>query len=209
MTEPVPRAAPPATLVGAVMVLTVAACLGAALGWPLPERTLSGWQVTAVPASLLALITGTAVVCVLVAAALVRPASLGSPAAVGTWWAVTVAAAAALVWNDLYFAALSTGDGGAVIPVFDWMFTFVPAVVVGAVTRRLGRPRQLRAVLGTAVVAVPLLGLSWAVTGESGAVVDNLLGGIYGAVIFGVVPLLLAFLVTRAPASGAPVTPAR
>jgi hypothetical protein len=197
------RPAPPALLAGAAVVLAVAASLAAALGWPLPERTLSGWQVADVPASLLTLIVGVAVVCLVVASALVRAGSLGSRTATWTWRAVGVLAAAALVWNDLYFAALN--GGGAIIPVFDWLFAFVPALILGVTTRGLGRPAQLRAVLGTAVITLPLLGLGWAVTGEGGAVLEGLAEGMYAAAIFGVVPLVIAYAITRAPANRTPV----
>ena len=142
---------------------------------------------------------GTAVVCLAVAAVLSRPASLGSPAATATWWVMAVASALALIWNDLYFAALASGKSGAVIPVFDWLFTFLPALVVGLVTSRHGRAAHLRATLGTAIVTVPLLGLGWSISGEGGTLPGALAGGLYSAAVFGVVPLLLAMVLTRGP----------
>lgn len=193
------RPRPPVLLAGAAVALAVGACLLGSLGWARPERTTSGWQVAAVPASLLAVVVATGLVCLAVAVVLVRPSSLGLRPATGAWWAMALLSVGAQVWNDLYVAALGD-DGGAVIPVFDWLFTFVPALVVGVVTRRQGRRTQLRATLGTGVVALPLLGLGWALYGAFGGVAAGLGGGLYAAAVFGLVPFVLAVLLTRAPA---------
>jgi hypothetical protein len=103
--------------------------------------------------------------------------------------AVALLAAAALVWNSLYAAALSTADQGPVIPVFHWLFTFAPALVAGWLfTPRA--PGQRRAVaLGTGIVTVPLLGLSWALLDASGAGVPALGEALWDTAVFGVAPL--------------------
>ena len=186
---------PPAQLAGIAVALTALACVIGALSWPAPTRTTSGWQVADVAPSLLALVAGTGLVCLAVAAALVAPRTLGSRTAAATWWVMAVAAVLAQVWNDLYFAALA-GTGG-VIPVFDWLFTFVPALVVGLVVRRHGPAAHLRATIGTGVVTLPMLALGWALVSQQESTVGALAGGLYATALFGALPLLVAVGVTR------------
>ena len=186
---------PPAQLAGIAVALTALACVIGALSWPAPTRTTSGWQVADVAPSLLALVAGTGLVCLAVAAALVAPRALGSRPAAATWWVMAVASVLAQVWNDLYFAALA-GTGG-VIPVFDWLFTFVPALVVGLVVRRHGPAAHLRATIGTGVVTLPMLALGWALVSQQESTVGALAGGLYATALFGALPLLVAVGVTR------------
>ncbi|MGY1821877.1 hypothetical protein [Geodermatophilus sp. SYSU D00079] len=182
--------------------LTLLACAVGALGWPLPDRTPSGWQVTDVPAPLLAVVVGGAVLCLALAAGLVHLRAFGSPLAAGAWLALVVATAGALVWHALFLAALvDTGDG-PVIPVFDGLLTSVPAFVVGLGTRRHGRAVQTRAVLATAVATLPLVGLGWSLTDGTTGLLPALSGGVYSATVFGVLPVVVALAVTRAAAPG-------
>jgi hypothetical protein len=202
--DPVAGARSPAVLATVATGLTLLACVVGAAGWPLPDRTTSGWQVADVPASLLAVVAGSAVVCLAVAAVLVRPRAFGSPLAAGTWLALVVAAAAALVWHAIFLAALvDTGDG-PVIPVFDGLLTFVPAFVVGLVTRPYGLAVQTRAVLATAVATLPLVALGWSLTDGTTGLLPALSGGVYSTAVFGVLPMVVALAVTRA-AGPAPV----
>ena len=99
------------------------------------------------------------------------------------------------MWTDLFLAALSTDDG-PVIPVFDWLYTAVPALIVGLATRSAGGRAQLRATLGTAVVTLPLFALGWALLDSSGGVVA-FLGALYSTAFLGVVPLVIAVAATR------------
>ncbi|MGY1858008.1 hypothetical protein [Modestobacter sp. SYSU DS0290] len=184
----------PLPLAAAAVLLTAAVGVVGSLDWPAPRRTLSGWQVADVPASLLALVVGAALVCLAVAALLTRPWALGSTAATATWGALAVAAAFAQGWNDVYFAALS--DEGGVIPVFDWLFTFVPVLLVGVAARSLGRRAHLRATVGMGVLTLPMLALGWALYGDAG-LTEALFGSLYAAAIFGAVPLLIALAITR------------
>ena len=174
-------------------------CLVAAVGalgsWASPERITTGWQVADVPPSLLGLTLATAGVCLAVAAILVRPRDLPGRVAPAIWWAAVVTAAAALVWHDLFLAALGrTGD--AAIPVIDWLFTLLPAAVVGLATRRAGSRTQLRAILGTAVVTLPLYALGWGLfsSAEGWSAVTNTLRA---TGFLGVIPLLVAVVATR------------
>jgi hypothetical protein len=176
------------------VLLTTGAALLGTLGWEVPTRTTSGWQVTDVPAELLAVLIATAAVCLAVAALLTRPGELG-PAVVATWWGMAAAAALALVWNDLYFASLR-GDGG-IIPVFDWLFTFLPALLVGLVARRRGRTAHLRATMGIAVLTLPMFALGWAITSTADFGIA-FAGALYTAGILGAVPLIVAVFLTRA-----------
>jgi hypothetical protein len=180
----------------AVALTCVAAAVGALVAWPSPERTTSGWQVADVPPSTAGLVLGAAVLCLALAAALVRPRSLPGRLAPATWWSLALASAFALAWNAAYSAALSAAVVGAVIPVFHWLFTFVPALVAGLTTRAAGSRAQLRATLGTAVVTLPLFALGWALLASSGGLVA-LLGALYSTALLGVVPLVVAVAATR------------
>ena len=196
--EPAPAAGqPPALLIaGTAVALAVALTLLGALGWPSPERTLSGWQVADVPASTSALVSAAALVCLTVAALLARPAGWRAPVGAAVWWALAVASAFAGAWNDLFFAALATSGDGAVIPVFDGFFTFTPALVAALVTIPQGRVVQLRAGLSTAVVSLPLLALSWALYGAPAGFGRAVTGTLLTTGFFGVLPLAVALALT-------------
>lgn len=75
-TRPTTSARGPAAVAAVAVALTcAAAALGTLPDWASPVRTLSGWQVAAVPPGTLAVVVAVAAVCVAVAAALVRPGS--------------------------------------------------------------------------------------------------------------------------------------
>ena len=186
----------PGPVVRAAVVLTcVASAVGALVPWASPERSTSFWQVVDVPPSTAGLVLGAAAVCLVLAGLLVRPSSLPGRAAPVTWWLMTLASAFALAWNAVYAAALSTVVSGAVIPVFHWLFTFVPALVVGLATRAAGPREQLRAILGTAVVSLPLFALGCALLVPSGGL-TAILGALYSTALLGVVPLGIAVAAT-------------
>ncbi|WNV73571.1 hypothetical protein [Geodermatophilus sp. DSM 44513] len=200
-TRTPPAATGPVGIAAVAALLTGAAATVGALGWPAPERTLSGWQVADVPPATLLVVAGTALVSLAAATVLVRPATLPAWAA-ATWWLLVLASVFALGWNAVFSAALSTDDG-PVIPVFHWLFTLVPALVVGLQLRRAGARALLRGALGTAVVTLPLFALGWALLTSSGSP-DGLSGALAGVpdtvrvtAVLGVVPLLLAVAATR------------
>ena len=186
---------PPALLGGVALALTVLAALLGSLTWPVPRRISSGWQVADVPPSLLALVGATGLGCLAVAALLITPRSLGSRAGTATWWVLAAASVAAQVWNGLYLASLS--QTGGTLPVFLWLFTFVPALVVGLVTRRSGAAVHLRATVGLAVVTLPMLGLGWPLAAQADTVGRALAGSLYTAAFLGVLPLVGAVALTR------------
>jgi hypothetical protein len=198
--DPAPGARSPGVLVATTTALTLLACAAAARGWPLPVSTPSGWRVSAVPPSLFTLVAGTAVLCLAVATGLVRPAGLGSRAVAGTWCLVAAAAAAALGWRDVLLAAVdATGD--SVVPELDGGLVFAAALLAGLLTLRRGRDVQLTAVLGTAVVTLPLVGLGWSLTDGTTGLVTALSGGVYAVGVFGVLPVLLAVALSRVATS--------
>jgi hypothetical protein len=126
--------------VAVIAVLTVAATVVGTLEWPLPERVSGGWQIADIPTSLIALLTVSTLICLLAATALtVRSPGLrlGEPAALG-WLLIALSAAGALVFNALVLAADAAVVVGALIPVFHWLFTLVPALLAGAVAARRG-----------------------------------------------------------------------
>ncbi|MGY1634871.1 hypothetical protein ACI784_24480 [Geodermatophilus sp. SYSU D01186] len=199
MTDASGTTAPPGPgpVGGVAAVLTVAAAVVGALPWPSPERTRSGWQVADVPPSLWGLVVGAALLCLVAAGLLVRPRSLPGRLAPVTFWLVCLASVFALGWDALYAAALSDGTSGAVIPVFHWLFTSVPAFVVGLAVRDAGPRTQLRATLGTAVVTLPLFTLGWALLAPPWAS-DTARDALLTTAVLGVVPLSLAVALTRA-----------
>ena len=176
---------------GAVLVLSVAAAVVGALGWPSPARTSSGWQVAEVPTSLLILLLGAGLLCLAVAAALSRPWQLPWPITV-VWWLFGLIAIGAHTWNDLYFAAMADPLGGNMIPVFDGFFTFLPALVVGLAAIPAGPRAQLRAGLGTAVVGVPLLTLGWSLFSAPQGFWSAAVYSLWPGALFGVAPVVVA-----------------
>ncbi|WP_167761109.1 hypothetical protein [Geodermatophilus sp. DF01-2] len=187
----------PGPVAAAAVALTCAAtAAGTLVAWPSPDRTTSGWQVADVPPSTAGLVVATVLICLAVAAVLVRPGSLPGRLAPAAWWAFVLASAFALAGRALYFAALAEDTLGAVIPVLDWLFTLVPALAVGLATRRAGRRTRLRAILGTAVVTLPPFALGWALLESTGGVA-TFLGALYSTAFLGVVPLVVAVAATR------------
>jgi hypothetical protein len=189
------------TIVG-IAVLTVAAILLGQRDWAVPERVLRDWQVAAVPSSLTALVLGATATCLLVGAAVtLRDAALRprDPAFL-VWLVVCLVAVAALVWNALVLAADSQVVIGAIIPVFHWMFTFVPALLVGYAARGLGVSRAVAAALGTGVVTLPLFGLGWSLFSSREAVATGIGNSLWNTVILGVAPLVIAAAITRSSA---------
>ena len=156
------RAWPWARPAAAIVTLTVLVTLVAAYPWPRPERAMTSiWQVSDVPVALWGLLVGTAAVCVLSAVVLgprgagVRP---GDPAVVA-WKVLLLLAAAALVWNALYAAALSATSYGGLMPIFHWSFTLVPALLAGGLFGSRERATRWAAAFGTGVVTVPMFHL--------------------------------------------------
>ena len=146
----------------AIVVLTLLVGASGLVDWPKPElSTTSPWLVAEVPAALWALVLGTAVICITVAAWVTATAAglrLGDRLLL-SWLALVLVSAAALVWNALYAAALSSAGSGAIIPIFHWLFTLVPAVLAGALFTHRGREERWAAALGTGVVTLPLFHL--------------------------------------------------
>jgi hypothetical protein len=190
---PPPTPLPRAPIVAAG-VLTASVSTVGLLPWPRPflaGTTESGWNVSGVPEAMSVLVLGTAMVCVAVGAVLtfrltgLRP---WQPTALG-WLLLAVLAAGALVWNALYSAALSVMDFGAVIPIFHWLFTFVPAFLAAALFIRRGRQVRWAAALGTGVVTLPLfhLGSLLLVADDPGAA---LLSSVRMTAVLAVAPLV-------------------
>jgi hypothetical protein len=145
-----------------MVVLTLLVTGAGLLPWPRPALSqTTAWMVSDVPGPLWALVLGLAVLCIVVAST-VTARVLGTDRRDGAflaWSALVLVTAAALVWNALYAAALSTTSFGAVIPIFHWLFTFAPAVLAGGLFTRRGRRARMAAALGTGVVTVPLFHL--------------------------------------------------
>jgi hypothetical protein len=108
-----------------------------------------------------------------------------------------VLAAAALFWNSLVMAADAEFETGALIPVFHWAFTFVPALGAGLAARRRGSSTPLRLALGTGVVTVPLFAIGWSLFGSRDAFAAVVGNSLWNTLILGVAPLALAALVSK------------
>ncbi len=204
--DPTPADIPVAQVAAAVL-LTLLVTAAGFLTWPAPEWTgTPPWLLAGVPGPLWALVGGAAVACVLVATALTAaPAGLRwGDLRTALWLGVVLAAAAALVWNALYAASLSTIAFGAVIPVFHWLFTLVPALLAGLLFAHRGPAARRAAALGTGVVTLPLFHLSWVLldAGSGGSPLEAL----WPTLVLGALPLALAARAGGSPRSGA-VTP--
>ncbi|SDN76916.1 hypothetical protein SAMN05428965_1538 [Geodermatophilus sp. DSM 45219] len=189
----------------ATAVLGLSAATLGLLPWPPPVWSQSSlWLVADVPGALWVFLLVGAVVSIATAVALTwREADLGPRDLLAwAWSALVVLAAAALLWNALYAAALSTIDFGAPIPIFHWLFTFIPAVLAGSLFRHRGRRARWTAALGTGVVTVPLFALSWSllIPGLSLAGVANTL---WATGILGVAPLAVGVAAAGAMGGGA------
>jgi hypothetical protein len=187
------------TTVGVTGVLTVVAVVVGVREWALPERVLGGWQVAEVPRPLLALLVLGAVVCLVVATVLTMGGGqlrLGSPAGMA-WLAIVVVAAGALAFNALVLAADARYVVGALIPVLHWLFTFVPALLAGALTARRGAAVAVTAALGTGVVTMPLFALGWALFASREPFVGAVGSSLWLTAILGALPLLFAGVLVR------------
>lgn len=195
---------PWATVV-ATAVLTVAAILLGQRDWAVPERVLRDWQVAAVPSSMTALVLGVAATCLLVGAAVTLRGAALRPRdrAFLVWLVVCLLAAAALIWNALVMAADAEFETGAIIPIFHWAFTFVPALLVGIVARGLGPARAVAAALGTGVVTLPLFGLGWSLLSSRESPAAGIGNSLWTTVILGAVPLVIAAAISRSNAQSA------
>ncbi|SDF04760.1 hypothetical protein SAMN05660662_0862 [Blastococcus aurantiacus] len=189
----------------AVAVLTVGAVLLGQRDWAVPERVLRDWQVADVPSSLTALVLGVTATCLLVGSAVtLRGAALRPRDPVFlVWLAVSLLAAAALIWNALVLAADAEFQTGALIPVFHWMFTFVPALLTGLAARNRGAVRAVAAALGTGVVTVPLLGLGWSLFASRESMTAGLGNSLWATALLGVGPLVIAAAISRSSALSA------
>jgi hypothetical protein len=198
------RPGPPWATLVVTAFLTLAAVVVGQRDWAVPRRVLGGWQVAAVPGSLTVLLLSGTALCLVVGAwavrwdAGLRPGDLPFLA----WAAVSLLAAAALIWNALVMAANAAFETGAIIPVFHWMFTFVPALLAGLVARGLGAERARAAALGTAVVTLPLFGLGWALFASRESAGPAIGDSLWTTVIFGVVPLGIAVAIAGSSARG-------
>jgi hypothetical protein len=195
----------PWTTVAVTAVLTVVAILLGQRDWAVPERVLRDWQVAAVPSSLTALVLGLTATCLVVGAAVtLREAALRprDPAFL-VWLAVSLLAAAALIWNALVMAADAEFETGAIIPIFHWAFTFLPALLTGLAARGLGPARTVAAALGTGVVTLPLFGLGWSLLHSRESPAAGIGNSLWTTAVLGAVPLVVAAAIARSNALSA------
>ncbi len=194
-------------LVATIAVLTVGALGLGLLSWPRPEWSPSGAEiVSTVPTSLWALMAGASLVCLTVATLLTQATArlrLTEPAAVA-WLVIILLAASALVANAIYAAALGTIAFGALIPIFHWLFTFVPALLAVTVTQRRERRARVFSALGTGVVTVPLFALGDALLVSPRS---ELVGSLFFTLVFGAAPLAVAAAIAGAMGDEAPAAP--
>lgn len=149
-------------------------------------------MVSDVPGSVWLLVLGSAAVCLAAATACTARAAHLRAGDVRTWaWAGLLALiAAALVWSGLYDAAVSTIGPGAPIPIFHWLFSLAPAVLAGWLFAPCTRSERYAAALGTGVVSVPLLTLSFALFDPPGLSPAAVVTPLFMGAVLGVVPLI-------------------
>ncbi len=188
-----------------LLVLTVGAVLLGQRDWAVPERVLGGWQIAELPASLTVLLLAVTGVCLLAGAwAALGDARLAlRDRAFAVWLLVSLLAAAALIWNALVMAADAEFGTGAIIPVFHWAFTFVPALLAGLAARGLGAVRAVAVALSTGVVTVPLFGLGWSLLSSRESVTAGTGSALWITALLGVGPLVIAAAISRSSALSA------
>ena len=113
---------------------------------------------------------------------------------------MSLISAAALVWNALVMAADSEFETGAIIPVFHWAFTFVPALLTGFAARGLGPGRAVAAALGTGVVTLPLFGLGWSLLASRESLGAGIGSSLWATALLGVLPLAISAAIARSSA---------
>ncbi|WP_156036500.1 hypothetical protein [Blastococcus sp. URHD0036] len=186
----------------AITALGSAATILGLLQWPSPvwAGSAGGWLIEDVPAALWVFVLAMTVACMATAVILTwRSSSLRlRGVAFWLWLVLTVLAAAALIWNALYSAALSTIAFGAIIPIFHWLFTFVPAVVAGLIFGGHDGRARTSAALNTGVVTVPLFAMSWALLASDGLSLAGVAGVFLITVRLGVAPLAVGVIFARA-----------
>lgn len=189
-----PHAGLPRAVIAATAVLGLLTTMLGLLPWPQPLLVPgSTWLVADVPGPLWAFVLSTALACLGTAAVLLRQETglrFRSPV-LGAWLGLVVVAAAALVWNALYAAALSNRVFGGIIPIFHWLFTFTPALLAGWLFGGRGRRAGRVAALGTGVVTLPLFALSWSLfAGPDGFSLAGIAGLLYVTGVLSVAPLV-------------------
>ncbi len=206
-----PRPRRPWAALAATAVLTVGAVALGQRDWALPERVQGGFEVAAVPASLVALVLGVTAAGLLVGswAVLGRRAVRPGDAVFVAWLVVSLLAAAALTWNALFLATDAASEPGPIIPVFHWMFTSVPAVLVGLVARSRGGAAAFATALGTGVVTLPLLGLGWSLLASREPALTGFGNALWLTATFGVLPLVIALAIVGSSSPERPFTPVR
>lgn len=178
----------------ATVVLSLVATMLGLLPWPQPVWVpASTWLMIDVPGLLWAFVLSITLTCLGTAVVLLRRETglrLRDPVFLA-WLGLVMVAAAALVWNALYAAALSNRVFGAIIPIFHWLFTLTPAVLAGVLFNRRGRRARWAAALGTGVVTLPLFALSWALlSGPDGVSLPVIASLLQNTGILGVAPLV-------------------
>jgi hypothetical protein len=199
-----PRPRRPWATLTATAVLTVGAVALGQRDRALPERVQGGFQVAALPASLVALVLGLTAAGLLVGGwAVLREGAVRPRDAVFlAWLVVSLLAAAALTWNAFLLATLAASEPGPIIPVFHWMFTFVPAVLVGLAARRRGGTTASTAALATAAVSLPLLGLGWSLLASREPALTGFGTSLWNTAFFGVLPLVIALAIVASSSRG-------
>jgi len=170
-----PRVPPPLPTILAISVLTVAAAAVGQWDWAVPERVLSGWQVSAVPHSLTAMLVLTSLTCLL--------------------------AGAGTTLHDGRLRLRDPAFVGWLVVVLHWAFTFVPALLAGLAAHARPPATALASALGTGVVTVPLLALGFSLFASREPFATGLAGSLWTTVVLGLLPLALAALVARNLAS--------
>jgi hypothetical protein len=152
----------------------------------------SSWMVSAVPGSVWILVLGSTAACVAAAVGLTaRAVDLRARSSLTWAWVGLLAlSAAALVWSAIYNSALSTIDFGAPIPIFNWLFSFAPAFLAGVVFAQRSREERYAVALGTGVVTVPLIGLSWALLYPAGISLAGAFAPLAMTALLGAGPLI-------------------
>lgn len=145
-----------------VSVCTVCGYLTGFLPVGSPVRVASVFQVTQVPGRLwLLLVLWTVILLTLAQLCTKNLIVTDHRRVLHAWTVLQIVLVIVLVFNALVLAAEGAADSGAPIPIFHWLFTFIPTVLAALVTRRRGNYQGTRAAFASGILSVPFFALSW------------------------------------------------
>ncbi|GAA2015869.1 hypothetical protein JL107_09470 [Nakamurella flavida] len=203
------RDATTALLIVALGALTIAAVFVGSLPWPqrvwVPgTRSSMVGRLLDEPLPVWLLLIATAAVTIATALVLFRRLPEPAPPRWFPWVLAVLLVVTAAVGslNALFFAGPAGPSVGPIIPIFHWMFTFVPSLVIGSLGAVATGRHGLPAALAAAVVAVPMQALSWSLLVRFNKSSPAVLNALWPTAILVVIPFLISLAIVMSVQAG-------